>query len=159
MSNSVVVVAEEIIANWRTSGTARFVWKVDLAKAYDSFDWHFLWNVLKRLGFAGGLDQLNEAMCMYHNVRGTGQRQAPRGVDSPARAPLIHLWRPIRWPFARNSYVFVAILQDFRPWADRGASRCYRTQTTPRSSCLDRQLQRTSCPPCWTYSRTSQACN
>ena len=46
-----VVVAEEIIAAWRRSGTSGFVWKVDFAKAYDSLDWRFLWNVLKRRGF------------------------------------------------------------------------------------------------------------
>ena len=41
-----VVVAEEIIAAWRRSGTTSF------AKAYDSLDWHFLWNVLKCRGFS-----------------------------------------------------------------------------------------------------------
>ena len=50
MSDSVVV-AEEIIADWRRSGSARFIWMVDFAKTYDSLDWHFLWNVLKRRGF------------------------------------------------------------------------------------------------------------
>ena len=46
-----------------------------------------------------GLDQLDEAMCMYLNDHGISQRKAPRGMDSPAtghqagvlaRAPLIH---------------------------------------------------------------------
>ena len=37
MSDSVVI-AEEIIADWRRSGTAGFIWKVDFAKAYDSLD-------------------------------------------------------------------------------------------------------------------------
>ena len=46
-----VVVAEEIIAAWKRLGTTGFVWKVDFAKAYDSLDWRFLWNVLKRRGF------------------------------------------------------------------------------------------------------------
>ena len=46
-----VDVAEEIIAAWRRSGTTGFVWKVDFAKTYDSLDWRFLWNVLKRCGF------------------------------------------------------------------------------------------------------------
>ena len=46
-----VVVAEEIIAAWRRSGTSGLVWNVDFAKAYDSLDWRFLWNVLKRRGF------------------------------------------------------------------------------------------------------------
>ena len=34
-----VVIAEEIIADWRRLGTAGFVWKVEFAKAYDSSDW------------------------------------------------------------------------------------------------------------------------
>ena len=46
-----IVIAEEIIAEWKRSDTARFIWKVDFAKAYDSLDWRFLWNVLKRRGF------------------------------------------------------------------------------------------------------------
>ena len=37
MSDSVVV-AEEIIADWRRLGTARFVWKVNFTKAYDSLE-------------------------------------------------------------------------------------------------------------------------
>ena len=41
MSDSVVI-AEEIIADWRRSGTEGFIWKVDFAKAYDSLDWQFL---------------------------------------------------------------------------------------------------------------------
>ena len=46
-----VVVAEEIFASWRRSGTTGFVWKVDFAKAYDSLDWRFLLTVLKCRGF------------------------------------------------------------------------------------------------------------
>ena len=46
-----IVIAEEIIAEWKRSDTAGFIWKVDFAKAYDSLDWRFLWNVLKRRGF------------------------------------------------------------------------------------------------------------
>ena len=46
-----VVVAKEIISDWRRSSTAGFIWKVDFAKAYDSLDLRFLWNVLKRCGF------------------------------------------------------------------------------------------------------------
>ena len=46
-----VVVAEEIITDWRRLGTPGFIWKVDFAKAYDSLDWRFISNVLKRRGF------------------------------------------------------------------------------------------------------------
>ena len=46
-----VVAAEEIVAAWRRSGTSGFLWKVDFAKAYDSIDWRYLWNVLRRRGF------------------------------------------------------------------------------------------------------------
>ena len=46
-----IVMAEEIVAAWRRSGTSGFLWKVDFAKAYDSIDWRYLWNVLRRRGF------------------------------------------------------------------------------------------------------------
>ena len=36
---------------WRRSCTPSFMWKVDFAKAYDSIDWRYLWNALRRLGF------------------------------------------------------------------------------------------------------------
>ena len=39
------------MAAWRRSGTSGFLWKVDFAKAYDSVDWRYLWNVLRRRGF------------------------------------------------------------------------------------------------------------
>ena len=47
----IVVLAEEMVAAWLWSGTAGFMWKVDLAKAYNSIDLRFLWNVLRRRGF------------------------------------------------------------------------------------------------------------
>ena len=47
-----VMAAEEIVAAWRRSSTSGFLWKVDLAKAYDSVDWRYLWNVLRRRGFS-----------------------------------------------------------------------------------------------------------
>ena len=37
-----IVMAEEIVAAWRRSGTIGFLWKVDFAKAYDSIDWRYL---------------------------------------------------------------------------------------------------------------------
>ena len=40
------------MAAWRRSGTTGFLWKVDFAKAYDSIDWRYLWNVLRRRGFS-----------------------------------------------------------------------------------------------------------
>ena len=46
-----IVLAEEIVAAWRRKGTTGFMWKVDFTKAYDSLDWRFLWNVLRRRGF------------------------------------------------------------------------------------------------------------
>ena len=46
-----IVLAEEIVASWRRDGTPGFLWKVDFSKTYDSLDWRFLWNVLRRRGF------------------------------------------------------------------------------------------------------------
>ena len=46
-----VVMAKEIVAACRCSGTLGFLWKVDFAKAYDSIDWRYLWNVLRRRSF------------------------------------------------------------------------------------------------------------
>ena len=37
-----IVLAEEMAAAWRRSGTSEFMWKVNSAKAYDSIDWRFL---------------------------------------------------------------------------------------------------------------------
>ena len=42
------VTAEEIVAAWRRDCTPGFLWKVDFSKAYDSIDWRFLWNLLRR---------------------------------------------------------------------------------------------------------------
>ena len=47
-----IVMAEEIVAAWRRSSTTGFLWKVDFAKAYDSIDWRYLWNILRRRGFS-----------------------------------------------------------------------------------------------------------
>ena len=46
-----IIIAEDIIAQWKRSYIVGFIWKVDFAKAYDSLDWRFLWNVFKRRGF------------------------------------------------------------------------------------------------------------
>ena len=46
-----VILAQKIVADWRRSGFASFMWKVDFAKAYDSLEWIFLWNVLRCCGF------------------------------------------------------------------------------------------------------------
>ena len=43
--------AEEIVAAWRRDSTSGFLWKVDFSKAYDSIDWRFLCNILRRRGF------------------------------------------------------------------------------------------------------------
>ena len=46
-----IVLAEEIVAAWRRSGAKGIMWKVDFSKAYDTLDWRFLWNALRRRGF------------------------------------------------------------------------------------------------------------
>ena len=46
-----IVLVEEIVATWRRNDTTGFMWKVDFSKAYDTLDWRFLWNVLRRRGF------------------------------------------------------------------------------------------------------------
>ena len=46
-----IVIVEEIVATWRQDGTSGFMWKVDFAKAFDSIDQRFLWNILRRRGF------------------------------------------------------------------------------------------------------------
>ena len=46
-----IVLAEEIVAAWRRSGAKGIMWKVDFTKAYDTLDWRFLWNALRRRGF------------------------------------------------------------------------------------------------------------
>ena len=46
-----IVLAEEIVAAWCWDGTTGFMWKVDFVKAYDSVDWRFLWNALRRQAF------------------------------------------------------------------------------------------------------------
>ena len=45
------MLAKEIVDAWRQDGTTGFMWKVDFTKAYDSIDWRFLWNALRRRGF------------------------------------------------------------------------------------------------------------
>ena len=50
MSESIVL-AEEIVAAWWRSGTKGIMWKMDFSKAYDTLDWRFLWNALRRWGF------------------------------------------------------------------------------------------------------------
>ena len=47
-----IVMAEEIVAAWRRSGTTSFLWKVDFVKAYDSIYLRYLWNVLRQCGFS-----------------------------------------------------------------------------------------------------------
>ena len=46
--SDIIVMAEEIVAAWRRDNTPGFLWKADFSKAYDSIDWRFLWNVLRR---------------------------------------------------------------------------------------------------------------
>ena len=46
-----IVLAKEMVTAWGWFVTLGFMWKVDFVKAYDSTDWKFLWNVLRRHGF------------------------------------------------------------------------------------------------------------
>ena len=45
------VMAKEILASWQRKGTRGSMWKVDFAKAYDSFDWDFQWSSMRQKGF------------------------------------------------------------------------------------------------------------
>ena len=45
------VMAKEILAAWQRKGTRGFMWNVDFAKAYDSFDWDFQWSSMRQKGF------------------------------------------------------------------------------------------------------------
>ena len=47
-----IVMSEEIVAAWCSSGTVGFLWKVDFAKTYDPINWRYLWNVQRRRGFS-----------------------------------------------------------------------------------------------------------
>ena len=49
--SDIIVLVEEIVVAWRRSNTKGFLWKVDFSKAYDTLDWRFLWNALRRRGF------------------------------------------------------------------------------------------------------------
>ena len=93
-----IVIAEEIIAEWERSDTTGFIWTVDFAKAYDSLNWRFLWNVFKRRGFPSVWIKWMK-QCVYHNIRRLGQWSIAGGVDTstagdqvgmPLSPPSIH---------------------------------------------------------------------
>ena len=46
-----IVLAEEMVTAWHWFDIAGFMWKVAFAKAYNSIDWRFLWNVLRQHSF------------------------------------------------------------------------------------------------------------
>ena len=100
-----IVIAEEIIAEWKRSDTTgwRFlkrsdIWKVDFAKAYDSLNWRFLWNVFKRCGFPSvWIKWMNQ--CVHLHIRRFGQWLTAGEVDTsktgdqagmPVSPPSIH---------------------------------------------------------------------
>ena len=98
MTNNIML-AEEMVAAWPWSSTAGFMWKVDLAKAYDSIDWRFLWNVLSRHDFLGEwvrwvkLRVTTASFSVLVNRRPQGGRfKLPRGIRQGCLlAPLLFI--------------------------------------------------------------------
>ena len=46
-----LVATGKIVVAWGRKGTRGVMWKVDFAKAFDSFYWDFLWLSMRRRGF------------------------------------------------------------------------------------------------------------
>ena len=162
-----VVVAEEIIAAWRRSGTTGFVWKMDFAKAYDSLDWRFLWNVLKRRGFPKvWTNWMKQCVCtttfvVLVNGRPQGGRiHQQRGIRQGCPlAPLLFILAANTLAICTERLCIRGYLTGFQTMGRPGGIHYYSMQTTPCSSSTVRRSRRTMSPPCWTYSRTSRACS
>ena len=45
------LIANEVIDSWQKRGEKDLICKLDIEKAYDSVNWHFLMRVLQKMGF------------------------------------------------------------------------------------------------------------
>ena len=162
-----VVIAEEIFASWRRSGTTGFVWKVDFAKAYDSLDWRFLLIVLKCRGF---LEVWTNWMkqCVYTTtfavlingrVQG-GWIHLQRGIRQGCPlAPILFILAVDTLAICMERLCICGYLVGFQTMGWPGAFHYFNILIIPCSSSSDRQSQRTTLPLCWIYSRTFQVCS
>ena len=73
------MVAGEVVASWQRKGTKGFLWKVDISKAYDSFNWMLLWSVMRRRGF------LEAKMHFIPLPFSLGEWASDGGQDSPSK--------------------------------------------------------------------------
>ena len=137
-----IVLAEEMVTAWRRSGTAGVMWKVDFAKAYDSLDWQFLWNVLRRRGFPEEwvrwvkLCVTTVSYSVFVNGRPQGEWFQPqRGIRHGCPlAPLLFILAVDALAICTMSLCSRAIYRDFGRRGPQREYRCSNTRMTQPSS-------------------------